>query len=291
MRDWTPVSKSKPCPVCGKPDVCAVSNDGTSVACFRVDAGCKRHADGKPVTFTDGMGWVHALDAGKVRDTSFARAEKLRPIERNAEIVDWEGVTKRYMGFLSGERLEKLAASLGLKWETLAMLWVGWSAEHNAYTWPMVNGSGKFVGIRLRGTDGRKWAITGSKNGLFHLPLRSEGPVVICEGPTDAGAVFEMGFHAIGRASCNSGLDAIRWALRPMRDRLVLIVADNDGPGLAGAHRLADELCAERSVKVITPGWSKDVREWAKEGWKRDWLLRLAETQRTWTPKEQEQQA
>ena len=45
------VSRSEPCPVCGKPDWCVVSNDGGTAICMRVESD-RPHDRG---------GWVHVL--------------------------------------------------------------------------------------------------------------------------------------------------------------------------------------------------------------------------------------
>jgi len=43
MRTWRHVSHRKPCPICDKPDWCAVSADGAWVLCRRVDTGAGIH--------------------------------------------------------------------------------------------------------------------------------------------------------------------------------------------------------------------------------------------------------
>jgi hypothetical protein len=50
--NWRRVTGSHPCPVCGKPDWCSLSADGTLAACRRVEAGCwksKTDKAGAPV--------------------------------------------------------------------------------------------------------------------------------------------------------------------------------------------------------------------------------------------------
>ncbi len=47
------------------------------------------------------------------------------------------------------------------------------------------------------------------------------------------------------------------------RHREVVILADADGPGRAGAERLAKAIFrTSRSVKIIEPLSGKDMREW-----------------------------
>jgi hypothetical protein len=52
---WLRVNKSNPCPVCGKPDWCEISIDGTAVLCARIQS--DQPAGNK------GAGWIHKLTA------------------------------------------------------------------------------------------------------------------------------------------------------------------------------------------------------------------------------------
>lgn len=100
-----------------------------------------------------------------------------------------------------------------------------------------------------------------------HTPSeRPSEPILIVEGPTDAAAGWELGYNAIGRPSCNQGNSMLVSLMRLSRQRIV-IVADNDGPGLDGAYSLADQLHAySRGVKVVRPIAGKDLREWYRSG-------------------------
>jgi len=46
----------------------------------------------------------------------------------------------------------------------------------------MREASGKMIGIRLRGQDGRKWAITGSRQGLFMSTTNGNPLLFVTEG-------------------------------------------------------------------------------------------------------------
>jgi hypothetical protein len=51
---WLRVNKHNPCPVCGKPDWCLISQDGKAVICARIES--DNPAGNK------GAGWIHNLD-------------------------------------------------------------------------------------------------------------------------------------------------------------------------------------------------------------------------------------
>jgi DNA primase len=124
----------------------------------------------------------------------------------------------------------------------------------------------RLVGIRMRGTDGRKWAIKGSKQGLFIPKDLPENKVLfICEGPTDTAAMLDLGFAAVGRPSCLGATDLIA---EIANKRHVIVVADGDTPGKDGASRLAYAIrnIAYKVGIVSPPGDYKDVRAWYRGG-------------------------
>jgi DNA primase len=115
----------------------------------------------------------------------------------------------------------------------------------------------------MRGKDGRKWAIKGSKQGLF-IPrgLDNRKVMFICEGPTDTAAMLDLGFNAVGRPSCMGATDLICELVAG--HGAVAIMADRDGPGMDGAERLAHSLrsIVGRVFVMSPPEGYKDVRAW-----------------------------
>ena len=121
----------------------------------------------------------------------------------------------------------------------------------------------------MRGIDGDKWAVKGSKQGLF-IPtgLDDSKALFICEGPTDTAAMLDMGFNAIGRPSCLGGRDLIIELLSSRANKDVVIMSDQDDAGEDGARRLAQSLHKLTTKLVICPpppGY-KDVRAWYRGG-------------------------
>jgi hypothetical protein len=158
---------------------------------------------------------------------------------------------------IEGAKLATLAVGLGVSAESLCLLKIGQITE-TQWSFPMCDGRGEIVGIRTRSDRGAKRAIAGSRSGLF-VPDRwlDDGPIYVCEGPTDCAALLTLGLNAVGRASCNEGG---RELLAMRNGRSYVIVADNDKVGIDGARRLAALLGGAPMIRP--PDGFKDVRAW-----------------------------
>jgi hypothetical protein len=157
----------------------------------------------------------------------------------------------------------------------------------------MKNGQNKFVGIRMRAKN-KKFAIKGGKNGIF-WPLgvlpESREILFICEGPTDTAALLDLGFEAIGRASCNTGKNYIIEMIENM-DRIVVIMGDKDEaktrpdgteyyPGQEGAIQLAADLKKHvKHIRIIKPPRQKDMRSWLHAGATKAMVMMLVDNAR-----------
>jgi hypothetical protein len=258
-RKWERVSRTKPCPVCGKPDWCVHVEGGT--ICPRTPEGSVRdlgdagylHLDGTATARRRPRTWplreMHP-DVGPIARECFNAADA--PIHR--------------------ERLSRL---LDVDAGALERLGVGWNAERSAWTFPMSDGCGRIVGIqqRFRGTgDKRLMIMKGHRSGLFEpigMPDRSLGGVdlVICEGASDTAAALSLGITAIGRLSCSAIQRETVERVRRLSPRSVIVVADNDAPGLEGAEKL---LCALDGIAQTElrrpPDGIKDLRAWKQAG-------------------------
>lgn len=265
---WVRVSRQRPCPICRKPDWCTSTSDGQSVCCMRVESE-KAMRNG---------GWLHRVGDGGLS----ARARSAR--------ATWDAVPRRgcdaalfdagaYHAALRAKGdwrdVDGLALSLGLCPYALATLQPAWDHWHDAWAFPMRDGAGKIVGIRLRASDGRKWAVKGSREGLFFDPAVERVPeVMLCEGPTDTGAAISLGFVAVGRPSCSGGVDQTRAFCFRHGVQRVIVMADQDAPhrrpdgsvwypGRDGAQRLVAALGLP--FKMVMPA-AKDLRAWVIEG-------------------------
>jgi hypothetical protein len=258
--EWQRVSKCSPCPICQKPDWCVVSGDGEVALCQRVES-ARRCGEG---------GWLHRL---KDRPARCDRAAvRLIRLAGTAPGSDFSQMATRFQSSVRPDHLQRFARRLGLSADSLRSLGVGWSEHHHSWSFPMADARGNVLGIRLRRPGGYKWAVTGSKEGLFipagiH-PGKGE-PLLVTEGPTDAAALLDMGYRSVvGRPSCTGGLKLLVELVRLRHFPEVVIVADDDEPGRAGADHLAAVLVAySPAVRTILPPTGlKDVRAWLQAG-------------------------
>ena len=246
---WTRTSRERPCPVCGKADWCMVSSNRAVVICPRIEEGSKK--------YLDGSGYLHIIDKSK--------PVPLRKDESGSELPEHNIVlsqlASKMMACCDDERLRHLSMDLGVPPFALRLLRVGWSSTSDAYSFPMWRDGQRLIGIRVRSMTGKKWAIKGSRSGLFmpvEWPSRKSG-VVVCEGPTDTAALLGLGINAIGRPSAMGSHALVE---EVVEGRTVCIVSDSDKVGMDSSMKLAHHL--EKScykVAVLVPP-AKDAREW-----------------------------
>jgi hypothetical protein len=223
----------------------------------------------KPKTFKDGsVGYVHRLTDEPRKVFVPQRKEKPAPvINVEAMMASWAAKTRP-------EAFRSLADELGVRTSALMELRCAWAAEHSAWAFPMRDGLGKMVGVRLRNQKGEKWAVKGSKQGLFLPYLNPEKQAVFVEGATDTLAGLSIGLYCIGRPSCSGGLFDIQALIKRLGIREAVIVSDNDddrerpdgsfyNPGVDGARALSDRLEIPNCI-VILP--EKDMREAVNNG-------------------------
>ncbi len=256
---WHRVTRKNPCPVCRKPDWCGYTEDGRFAICMRVPS----------EKITRNGGYLHRLTSDPLPPMPVR--SKPAPIPSPNVRECWNHLKRT----LDSEALDGLAERLGVSVAALMDLRVAWAELHGAWAFPMRDGDGKVVGIRLRSEDGRKWAVRGSREGLFY-PERAPADhlALICEGPTDTAAAITLGLWAVGRPSCMGGVDQLKKLFRRLPVRRAVIVGDNDPPkprpqggywqpGLEGARRLMAAL--KLPCKLLIPP-AKDIRAWVQAG-------------------------
>lgn len=256
---WHRVTKADPCEICGKPDWCGYSDKGA--ACMRIES---------PKMLPNGAYW-HPFDA-----PAAARVvHRVKALPAPAPRIDCGAIMREWRQNAAGAALGAMAKALGVSWQSLEWLGVTWAEERKAMAFPMHDATGHNqetpCGIRLRTNDGKKFAVTGSRSGIF-FPYGSllkicSNRIFICEGPTDTAACLDMGLFAIGRASCCGGEDIVISALEQLGPAEAVVVCDNDGPGLEGADALMRAITLPKT-RLVPPG--KDLRSFHRDGGNRD---------------------
>lgn len=278
-------TKNRPCPICGKPDWCLIDHERNLTICQRVESK-RRIGD---------AGWLHGV---RRPDEAAWVFRPPKPEERPT--IDWQARHEQAMQAVdslprrSGLTIEALAVQVGLSEAALGCIEVGCIPERLCWTFPMRDDTGAVIGLRTRTIDGRKYAVPGSRNGLF-LPVAvegGEGTICVEEGPTSTAAVVEMGMDCIGRPSCSACVDmTVRWLAKQRRPVCIIANADSAHdiagkvvfPGQEGARALASALVGQvPSVKVILPLRGKDSREWLRSGGTRYQLVQAIRATGEW---------
>jgi len=234
-----------------------VATDGSAAICARTESD-KRCGE---------AGYLHRL-----RDSDFQPWRSVRSVRlpTAGPRHDLANLAARYRDYVKPSELQSLARSLGLTRDSLAAFGIGWSVPDRAWSFPMVDPSGAVLGIRLRRPNGSKFAVRGGKEGLFIPAVEStDNRLLICEGPTDAAALLDLGFRSeVGRPSCTGDVKLLVDLVRQRHQAEVVIVADCDEPGQRGADNLASVLVAYvAAVRVIRPpDGIKDTRAWLQAG-------------------------
>jgi hypothetical protein len=105
--------------------------------------------------------------------------------------------------------------------------------------------------------------VRGSRQGIFTADVPRQTTLFVCEGPTDTAAAVELGLFAVGRPNCCCGGPEIRSFARRHQCRRVVMVSDNDKPGLDGARKVGVEINLPFAVYVPP---AKDLREFVRLG-------------------------
>lgn len=250
---WIRVTRDAPCRVCGKPDWCGTSRDGSAVCCMRVES-TKQLSNG---------GYLHRIPEWTVQSRPQWRPRRFIRAAPTPQ-SDLAKLVNQLEQAANEQDVSALAAQLGVSAESLRRLRIGWDGE--AWTFPMRSPTGIVQGIRRRFPNGRKLSIRGGNDGLF-IPrgLKTNGLLIFAEGPTDTAALITLDFDVIGRPSCSGG---IRFCIEIARNRDAVVVADGDEPGRNGAFRLGLTLrLYSPSVRLIhPPSGIKDARAWLQAG-------------------------
>jgi len=279
MSHWIRVSRRLVCPICGRPDWCLVTDDGTAAICPRVES-AKRCGD---------AGWLHRLvDCPAQRHRLNPWHVPLRK-EPNARPEEIAALARRLQATADKcGAVDRLAVELGLGAKSLIRFGVGWSLRDSFSSWPMFDHRGWMVGINRRFPDGTKKIVTGHRAGLYmpaDLPQDLacvEGMLLVTEGATDSVAALDLGFWAVGRFSCTHGTELLVRLVSRIKPARLVLVGDADEPGRRGVESLASVLLAYvRQLRVVFPPQPhKDLRAWKQAGTTFEDLMRAIDAAR-----------
>lgn len=249
----TRVTKANPCPVCKKPDWCMFNQE--VVLCMRVQST-------RPKQFKDGsLGWLHRN--GAEFRTMSPKPERRPSINATAILREWARLPRNKLLVLH-------ARQLGVTLASLKAIGAVPAPYFNTWGFPMKDGFGNNIGIRLRNVLGQKWAFKGSASGLF-LPLAEmTKTVLVVEGPTNTAAGLSLGYFTIGLPQSGGGISHLIHAVRRLRVSQCVVVADNkirdDGRedvSLIHSKRTVEMLPVPATVAFLP---TKDVREFINMG-------------------------
>lgn len=274
LTEFLRVSRVRPCPVCERTKFCMVDraspSDPVRVICTKIES-ANRWGE---------AGWLHVLRDEDWRRPRVARVRHVS-VSTSASVPDFGSLARGFQEAIVPDSFCAFAAGIGLSTQSLVGLSVGWADQstltrmdtsctgRGCWSFPMRDADGSMVGIRLRTAGGFKYAVSGSRQGIF-VPQDPFPPnrLLIAEGPTDTAALLDLGFAAVGRPSCTGGAKLLVTLVRRLKTESAVIVADADEPGIRGAVGLAGILVAYvRDVRVIRPpDGIKDARAWKIAG-------------------------
>lgn len=249
--DWNRVTQDKPCRICGKPDWCSISDDGSAVICGRVESE-------KPI---GSSGFLHRLKKS-TNNRKRRRRRTIKTVVRGA----FDQLHQVYLDDLQPRQVDYLANQLGVTPESLRRFEIGWKDDQpRGYTFPVRYPDQEICGLQIRSLDGCKCVVRASVTSGLFIPVGIDPHrvVFVTEGLSDACALMTRGFQAIGRFSAATKPALVIGAVRHLRINHVVIVGDLDAVGHQAAVRCAEYCRSFVKTRILLPP-VKDVREWIR---------------------------
>ena len=206
---------------------------------------------------------------GKAKDLGLDIKAKRVPKKRQKK--DWYSIWNIYHA-IGKLRDVNQNNDLALEWyvskKTLYNYGYGYNPEEKCHIIPMVNENLCIIGIQKRYDNGRKISIKGSRLGLFmhkDWAVLPKDTMYITEGASDCICCADLGFTTIGRPSATSCEDMVvnLCSIYVSKSSKIIIVADNDAPGMSGASNLQSHLyrAGFKRVYFRIPRPHKDLRK------------------------------
>lgn len=244
--EWIRVSRSSPCPICGRPDYCTKTTDGAVAKCMRVESA-------KPAK-GDGGGWIHKCEGAALIETTTI-AKPARKIDQTA-LCKRVDQMRRARGIF--EALGELAERLGVSIEALERLGTGIGYDRDGKRfWAMVERDVRWlpVGVSRRYANGAKKHMPGTTHGLYFAQdwCAARGPILLPEGGSDTAALLTMGLCAIGRPSNTGGTEKLIGLLRS-HNRPIIVLGENDRkPERIGTKRETETILVDGKPERLCP--------------------------------------
>lgn len=225
---WTEATRSRPCPICGKPDWCGSTPDGA--------ARCMRVHEGAP-------GWRIIIPRDINGGTTYRPADEPKTNGRLHQAPSSK--PKR-----TYETLETAIASIarGLGGNAVGQ----WAYPNGAYVvrFNLPDGSKEFRPFHK--PDNTGW-VCGDPPGLwplYRLDSLGDFDLWVLEGEKCADAAASLGLNATTSAHGSKAADKTDWTT--IQGRNVFILPDNDQFGIDYANHVAERLTAQGcKVKVV----------------------------------------
>ncbi len=235
MSDWQEVTRAAPCIVCGKPDWCGRTVDGSAIRCMRSDEpppGYRRHK-----TNPDDGGTTF-LRNDQPRATANKRTEGEKPAQTQFDSSDAAvGAMERTLGKASAKWTYRDADG-----EPVGMV----------IRWDLRNGGKDIRPIARIGSGWQIKAMPGPRP-LYCLPdLRNADLVFVTEGEPAADALRKLGLVATTSSGGSRAASKTDWS--PLGDKRVVILPDNDRDGERyrdDVFRLLNKLEPRPVIKTI----------------------------------------
>ena len=233
--DWRKVTKSDPCPICGKPDWCKVKRNGEVVLCGRIEQGSFE-------TAKDGGGYLHRV------------TDKAKPVKRDKSS---EYVGKAHRVYPNAQ--EAIAAAISSTGGILVGEWQYFSDSvevARVVRADLPDGDKSFRPVHLNKAG---WRL-GDPKGLWPLYRLPEllaadpaGVVFVAEGEKTCDAVRSVGLVCVTSAHGAAAASKTDWTPLAQFAR-VGILPDNDEPGQKYAGEVAGILMdanAAADIRIV----------------------------------------
>lgn len=270
--DGQEATRLHPCWVCEhlhqRQSWCLVDDVRGRVICPRVESQ-RRIGD---------AGWMHERGDGAQTAVSSTITRRVAEVTTVNMTEQWQLCRDR----VTTADYVHLAETLGMRPLDFPV-WVELGMHYGAWAFAMHDPSGGICGIKLRGRDGAKWCMRGSRLGLIYARTFDKAlpEMIVTEGESDALVAASWGFNAVARPgakACTTHLETI------CKGKAVVLVADRDAAGMDGARMLAADLrkrCKTCTIVTPPPG-VKDLRAWMNAGGTSEELAWLIRSSRGW---------